>query len=83
VGDLRKNNFQKCSSLRDGKSLRGRDFFLPEGEKSEGVYLKGFRFSAKHDVFSTLREELVSEDWHPPNLFSPDPSFKNFLILGF
>jgi len=34
--------------------------FLPKGEKSERVYPKGFRFSAKHDVFSILREEKTT-----------------------
>jgi len=65
--------FSKCSSLRGGGSLDGRDFFLPEGKKSEGVYPEDFRFSAKHDVFSTLREEIRWPRTTTFRIFSPRP----------
>jgi len=71
--------FSKCSSLREAGSLHGRDFFLPKGEKSEGVYPEDFRFSAKHDVFSTLREEIRWPGTTTFRIFSPQtPLSKTF-----
>jgi len=89
-GSRGRNNFQNVSPSAGLEVFADETFFSRRVKKAWGVYLKGFNFTAKHDIFSTLREEKN----YPSRIhgrggenilkivFSPDPPFKNFLILG-